>query len=153
MRSAIIDALQALIASGVDGSNYSNLYGNVSSKNLHFDQIPDFPYCTLTPGTSIISLESSGIKWKYLDVYIRLYVKSEGDAQAKLELLIADIENIIDSNLQLEYTITKASGDTLTGYTTDSTVRSITTDEGILAPIAFGEITVQIRYQNIQRRL
>jgi len=84
MRGSIVDSLAALIKAGVDGSDYANLYGNVSTKNLHFDQIPDFPYCTVSPGPSTITLESSGIKWKYLDVYIRLYVRSEEDAQGKL---------------------------------------------------------------------
>jgi hypothetical protein len=147
MRGAICKSLADKIRDGVNGTNYANLYGNVSTQNLHFDQINDFPYCTVTPGSSTREYLPSNFTWAYLDVRIRLYIKDAEDAQGKLELLIADIENLIDSNLTLEYTITKASGDTETRYTTNSTVASVTTDEGILAPLGFAEISIQIQYQ------
>lgn len=147
MRGAITKALAKVISDGVDGSNYANLYTNVSTKNLHFDDIPDFPYCTVTPGPSTREYQPSNFVWAYLDVRIRLYIRDEEDPQGKLELLIADIENLIDSNLVLEYTITKANGSPEIGYTTNSTISSITTDEGILSPLGFAEISVQIQYQ------
>ena len=145
MRAAICKAMADLIKSGVDGSEYSNLFTNVSTKNLHFDEIPDFPYCTVTPGMSTRKYMPGSFTWVYQDIRIRLYVKDD-DAEGKLELLIADIEKIIDSNLSIEYTITKASGDVETGYTTESRINSVTTDEGILKPLGFGEISVNIQY-------
>lgn len=151
MRGAICKALIHLIKTEVNGTNYSNLFGNVSDKNLHFDQIQDFPYCTVTPSSSTREYLPSEQTWKYLDVRIRLYVKNEEDPQGELELLIADIENLIDSNLTLEYTVTKPSGDVEVGYTTDSTINSVITDEGILSPLGFAEISVQIKYASLRR--
>lgn len=147
MRGAICKSLAKLISDKVDGTEYANLFQNVSTRNLHFDQIQDFPFCTVTPGPSTREYMPASFVWAYLDVRVRLYVKDEEDAQGRLELLIADIEKLIDSNLTLEYTITKASGDTETGYTANSTINSVTTDEGILAPLGFAEISIQIQYQ------
>lgn len=149
MRAAICKSLVELIKQKVDGSGYSEgFYGNnVSDRNLSFDQIPDFPYCTVTPGVGTREYQPSSFVWAFLDVYIRLHVEDEEDAQGKLELLIADIENLIDSNLELEYTITKASGDSSEFRTTDARINSISTDEGVLSPLGFGEISLRIRYQ------
>lgn len=151
MRGAICKALIKLIKEGVNGTGYSNLYGNVSDKNLHFAQIKDFPFCTVTPSTSLREYLPSNQTWKYLDVRIRLYISNEIDPQGELELLIADIENLIDSNLSLEYTVTKPTGETEVGYTTDSTINSVYTDEGILSPLGFAEISVQIKYTSLRR--
>lgn len=147
MRGAITKALAKLISDNVDGSNYANLYKNVITKNLHFSEISDFPYCTVTPGPSTREYLPSNFVWAYLDVRIRLYIRDEEDPQGTLELLIADIENIIDSNLVMEYTITKVSGASELGYTTNSTITSVYTDEGIISPLGFAEISVQIQYQ------
>lgn len=152
MRGAICKALIDLIKTNVNGTEYSDLYGkNVSDRNLSFDQIQDFPYCTVTPGTSTREYLPSEQTWKYLDVRIRLYVRNEEDPQGELELLIADIENLIDSNLVLEYTVTKPSGDEEVGYTTDLRISSVITDEGILNPLGFAEISVQVMYASLRR--
>lgn len=152
MRAAICEAVRKLISEGVDGSGRINLYGNVHTKNLHFDEISSFPCCTVTPGVGTREYLPSGQTWKYLDVRIRLYVKNEEDPETELEQLIGDIENLIDANLSLEYTVTNSSGQVIeTDQTTDSRINSVITDEGILSPLAFAEISLQIQYMSLRR--
>jgi hypothetical protein len=69
-----------------------------------------------------------------------MYCKGE-DAQIELEQLLEDIETVITNNRTIVYDIDK-------NYeTTEILVVSITTDEGLLAPYAIGEINLQVRYQ------
>jgi hypothetical protein len=76
-----------------------------------------------------------------LRICVKVYCKSEDYAQEQLELLLGDIETCVDNNRRLVY-------DTTNGYeTTEILIDSITTDEGLLAPYAVGEIYLQVRYQ------
>lgn len=153
MRSGIVDSIVELIKTKVDGSGFSNLYSNVVNKNLSFEEISDFPFCTVTPGVGTRQYLPSNQIWAYLDVYIRLFVNDHDDAQGSLESLIMDIENIIDDNQTLGYTSINNSGQVFEGVTTDSEILSVNTDEGVLHPMAFGEILVRIRYdKHILRR-
>jgi hypothetical protein len=69
-----------------------------------------------------------------------VYCKGE-DSQQELETLLEDLEKCIDANRVLVYDNTK-------NYeTTEILIQSITTDEGLLAPYAVGEINLQVRYQ------
>ena len=69
-----------------------------------------------------------------------MYCRGE-ESQAELEQLLEDIESVIDANRVLVY-------DSTNNYeTTEILVVSITTDEGLLAPYAVGEINLQVRYQ------
>jgi hypothetical protein len=78
--------------------------------------------------------------WGFLGVAVKVYCRGE-EAQDELEKLLEDIERCVDSNRNLVY-------DTNTGYdTTEILIQSITTDEGLLAPYAVGEINLQVRYQ------
>jgi hypothetical protein len=73
-----------------------------------------------------------------LGVSLKLYCKGE-DAQQLLEDLLEDVERVIDQNRVLQY-------DDLGYETTEILINSITTDEGLLAPYAVGEINLQVRY-------
>jgi hypothetical protein len=69
-----------------------------------------------------------------------MYCKGE-NAQIELEQLLEDIETVINNNRVLVYDVDK-------NYeTTEILVASITTDEGLLAPYAIGEMNLQVRYQ------
>jgi hypothetical protein len=69
-----------------------------------------------------------------------LYCKGE-DSSQELEQLLEDVEGCIDSNRVLTY-------DNINNLeTTEILVTSITTDEGLLAPYAVGEINLQVRYE------
>jgi hypothetical protein len=82
----------------------------------------------------------SEFTWGLLTLSLKLYCKSDS-SQEQLEQLLDDVERCIDANRTLVY-------DTETGAeTTEILVTSITTDEGLLAPYAIGEISLQVRYE------
>ncbi len=70
---------------------------------------------------------------------MKIYTKGEF-AQDQLEDLLEDVEHVITSNRVLVY-------DDINNYeTTEILVTSITTDEGLLAPYAVGEINLRVQY-------
>jgi UDP-N-acetyl-D-mannosaminuronate dehydrogenase len=72
-------------------------------------------------------------------ICVKVYCNGE-DSQEQLENLLEDIERCVDANRVLVY-------DSTTNYeTTEILIQSITTDEGLLAPYAVGEINLQVRY-------
>ena len=82
----------------------------------------------------------SAFAWGMLGVCVKVYCRGE-DAQLQLEQLLEDLEVCVDANRVLVYDVAK-------GYeTTEILIQSITTDEGLLAPYAVGEINLQVRYQ------
>jgi hypothetical protein len=81
----------------------------------------------------------SDFTWGYLGLCVKLYCKGD-DSQDQLETLLEDVEHCIDSNRVLVY-------DESGNETTEILITSITTDEGLLAPYAVGEINLQVRYQ------
>ena len=93
------------------------------------------------PGTETRDYHPSHFAWGMLNICIKVYCKSEDTAQEQLETLLQDIETCIDLNRRIVY-------DETNGYeTTEILIDSITTDEGLLAPYAVGEINLQVRYQ------
>jgi hypothetical protein len=82
----------------------------------------------------------SNFTWGYLNISVKVYVRSESEAQQQLENLLDDLENVIDANRVLVYDTTNNLS------TTEILIQSITTDEGLLAPYGVGEINLQVRY-------
>ena len=119
----------------------TNLFGNSFAKLKFWDEIQDFPSVYLSPGTETRDYLPSDFTWGLLRVCVKVYCKSEEDAQEQLEQLLSDLETCIDANRRLVY-------DTDNNYeTAEILIDSITTDEGLLAPYAVGEINLQVRYQ------
>ena len=119
----------------------TNLSGNSFAKLKFWDEIQDFPSVYLSPGAETREYHPSDFAWGMLRICVKVYCKSEDYAQEQLELLLGDIETCVDKNRRLVY-------DTTNGYeTTEILIDSITTDEGLLAPYAVGEIYLQVRYQ------
>jgi hypothetical protein len=81
----------------------------------------------------------SDFTWGFLGISMKLYCHGEF-AQEELEQLLQDVEDVIDANRVLVY------DDTNNYETTEILLTSITTDEGLLAPYAIGEINLQVRY-------
>jgi hypothetical protein len=73
---------------------------------------------------------------------IRVYVSDEEDPQEELALILEDVERVIDNNDVLTYDVSVSP----TLKTVSSTVLTVATDEGVLAPLGVGEISLQIRY-------
>lgn len=117
----------------------TNIYDASFAKLVFWDETQNFPSIYVTPGSETREYLPSDFTWGYLGVSLKIYCKGE-DSQTQLEELLEDIERVIDSNRVLVY-------DEVSGYeTTEILINSITTDEGLLAPYAVGEINLQVRY-------
>ena len=122
------------------GSYKTNLFDNSYPKLKFWDEVQDFPCVYLTAGTEVREYMPADFTWGFLNVSIKVYVRSESDAQQQLEDLLDDLEKVIHDNRVLVY-------DTNTNFsTTEILIQSITTDEGLLAPYGVGEINLQVRY-------
>ena len=128
----------------IDGSHpYKiNLFDNVTSKMLFLDEIEQYPKVCVVAGEESRQYLPDGFKWRFLILSIRAYVSNEEDAQEELALLLEDIEKIVDENDALVYDDTVDPS----MKTTSVTVQSLTTDEGVIAPLGIGELVVEVRY-------
>lgn len=122
------------------GSFKTNLFDNSYPKLKFWDEVQDFPCVYLTAGTEIRDYMPADFTWGFLNVSIKVYVRSENEAQEQLEDLLDDLEKVIHDNRVLVYDTTNNLS------TTEILIQSITTDEGLLAPYGVGEINVQVRY-------
>ena len=139
-RTSIVKALTEKLKM-IDGESpyQTNLSNNAYAKLKFWDEVEDFPSVFLTPGSEVREYLPGDFTWGFLGISIKVYCKGE-ESQEQLELLLEDIEHCVDSNRVLVY-------DSTTNYeTTEILVQSITTDEGLLAPYAVGEINLQVRY-------
>jgi len=117
-----------------------DLFSNAYPIVKFWDEVNDFPCVYASSGSETREYHPAGFAWADLGITLKLYCKGE-DAQDQLEQLLEDVENIIDNNRAIVY-------DTTNNYeTTEISVVSITTDEGLLAPYAIGEMNLQVRYQ------
>ena len=139
-RNSIVIALAEKLKI-IDGSTgyKTNLFNNSFAKLKFWDETSDFPSVFVVAGSEAREYLPSDFTWGYLGISLKLYCKGE-NSQQLLEDLLEDVENVIDNNRVLVY-------DTTNGYeTTEILITSITTDEGLLAPYAIGEINLQVRY-------
>ena len=120
----------------------SNVFNNVKGKMLFLDEIEEYPKVCVVAGDEVREYQTAGFKWRFLNLTIRAYVRNEEDAQEELATLFEDIEKIIDENDALVYDTSIVPN----GKTTSMTVESIGTDEGVIAPLGIGEMTVTVRY-------
>ena len=137
-RSGIVGAIVDLFKQ-IDGSSsyLSNTYDNVYPKLIFWDEIKDFPTISVVAGQESREYLPSDFKWGFLLINIRIYVEGD-DPKELLEDLFADMETMLDNNNSL----------TIDSNTecTDIRILSISDDEGLLAPLGVGEMTLQVRY-------
>jgi len=139
-RTSILKALTEKLKV-IDGSApyHINLFNNCYPKLKFWDEVNDFPAVYATPGSETREYLPGDFTWAYLGVSLKVYCRGE-NSQQDLEYLLEDIETVVHDNRQLTY-------DSEKNYeTTEILVVSITTDEGLLAPYAVGEINLQVRY-------
>jgi hypothetical protein len=140
-RTSIVKALVEKLKT-IDGNNpyRINLWNNAYAKLKFWDEVNEFPSVFVTPGSESREYHPGGFAWGHLGLCIKIYCKGD-ESQEELETLLEDIEHCVDSNRVLAYA-------DMPGYeTTEILIQSITTDEGLLAPYAVGEINLQVRYQ------
>lgn len=140
-RTSIVTALVNQFKTIAGNQPYqTNLFENAHAKLKFWDEIQEFPAVYVTPGSETREYLPADFTWGYLGVCVKVYVKSEDQAQEQLEALLEDLETCIDNNRVLVY-------DPDNGLeTTEILITSITTDEGLLAPYGVGEINLQVRY-------
>ena len=141
-RYSILKALSNKLKE-IDGSgNYiTNVWKNVEPKMVFWDEIEEYPAIRMSLGSETRVYQGGGYKDRYLSVTVRCYIKEERSQEA-LESLLEDIETVIEQNGRLDYQDSSEA----TQHTQDILIVSIDTDEGALAPIAVGEVLLQIRY-------
>ena len=142
-RKKLVDALVEKIK-GIDGNfpNNSNVFNNVHSGMIFLDEIQEYPKVCVVSGDETREYQPNEFKWRFLSLDIRVYVEDQEDPQEVLALLMEDIERVIDDNDVLIYDDTVSPNLT----TTSLTLQSLSTDEGVLAPLGIGEMTVLCRY-------
>lgn len=140
-RTSIVKALSEKFKE-IDGTGpyTTNLYNNSFPKLKFWDEVQDFPCVYMHPGTETRDYLPSNFTWGMLMVCVKVYVRSEDDAQEQLEALIEDLEHCIDKYRVLQYDVDSGL------ETTEILIQSITTDEGLLAPYGVGEINLEVRY-------
>ena len=140
-RTSILNALAEKLKL-IDGNSpyHINIFNNAFAKLKFWDEVNDFPSVYMSPGSEQREYLPGDFTWAYLGISLKVYCKGE-DAQEQLELLLEDIETVVHDNRTMTYDITSGYG------TTEILVVSITTDEGLLAPYAVGEMNLQVRYQ------
>lgn len=141
-RYSILKALTEKL-SEIDGTgdHKTNLWGRVAPKLVFWDEIDEYPSVFLGLGPESRVYQGGGYKDRYLTIAVRCYVNEE-DPQEALELLLEDIETVIEQNGRLAY----QDSNGVAQNTHDILVINIDTDEGALAPIGAGEMTLQVRY-------
>ena len=142
-RKKIVDALVEKLK-GINGNHpfNSNVFNNVAGHMVFLDQIQEYPKVCVVAGDETREYQPNEFKWRFLTVDIRVYVEDQEDPQEVLSRLMEDIERVIDDNDVLTYDDTVSPNLT----TTSLTLQSLTTDEGALAPLGIGQMTVLCRY-------
>lgn len=140
-RTSIVKALTEKLKTINGTAPYkTDLQEAAFSKLVFWDETSNFPSVYVSPGSEVREYHPSDFKWGYLNLCVKAYCKGD-ESQEQLEGLLEDIELCVDSNRVLIY-------DEVLGHeTTEILITSITTDEGLLAPYAIGEINLQVRYE------
>ena len=140
-RTSILKAIVEKLKLIDGGTPYNtNIFSNAYPILRFWDEVNDFPCVYGSSGSETREYLPGNFTWVYLGITLKMYCKGE-NAQIELEQLLEDIETVINNNRTLVYDVDK-------NYeTTEILVASITTDEGLLAPYAIGEMNLQVRYQ------
>ena len=142
-RKKIVDTIVSKIKL-IDGQspNNSNVFQNVHGGMIFLDDIQEFPKVCVVAGDETRQYQPGEFKWRFLSLDVRVYVEDQDDPQEVLAQLMEDIERVIDNNDVLIY------DDTVSPHltTTSLTLQSLSTDEGVLSPLAIGEMTIECRY-------
>ena len=142
-RKKVVDSLVGKIKL-INGQHpyTSNVFSNVTGRLKFLDEIEQYPQVCIVAGDEFREYQPGDFKWRLLDLTIRAYIRDNNDAQETLALLMEDIERIIDDNDNLVYDDSVDPNQSATSLT----IGSISTDEGVIAPLGIGEMTVRVRY-------
>ena len=138
-RSSIVNALCDKLKLINGTAPYtSNLFNNVENRTKFWDQVSDFPFVCVSANNEARDYLPGGFVWGFLVIRIRIYVNEE-DTVAALEPILNDIETVLDDSIELEYSPGKRLA--------NLKLIDIVTDDGMLAPIGVGEISLLAQYE------
>ena len=142
-RKKIAEALATKMKE-IDGNHpyNSNIFNNADSHLVFLDEIQQYPKVCVVAGDEVRQYQPGGFKWRFITITIRVYVEDANDPQENLALLLEDIERIIDDSDSLVYDGSVSPS----LQTTSITIQSISTDEGVIAPLGIGEMVLEVRY-------
>ena len=142
-RKKIVDALVEKLK-GINGIHpyNSNVFNNAHGHMIFLDQIQEYPKVCVVAGDEARQYQPGEFKWRFLNLEVRVYISNQEDSQEALAILMEDIERVIDDNDVLTYDSTVSPN----LKTTSLTLLSLSTDEGVLAPLGIGEMVIECRY-------
>lgn len=133
-RSKIVKAITSLIK-----TNVPEFFDNVIPKLKFWDEVKDFPHCSVSSTGEQREYLPSSFEWGYVTVSVRVYVNEDITAADTLDALLGKIEDLIRDNIVLSYDTGKE--------TTDIRVLSVDTDGGLLEPLGVGELLLIVQYE------
>lgn len=125
---------------------FTDIFNNVFTKSFLAGDVPICPLVSVTPGPETYKYEPSGVRWTLQVMYIRGYIKSELEQEQQLLLLMGDLKKVLDAPEKIKYIISNPDGSQEDRFVTISNLNELTTDEGILRPLAIGELSISVQY-------
>jgi hypothetical protein len=141
-RRAIVEAL-ALQLEQINGTPpYRSSIAKVERRLKFWDEVNEFPTIHIGAGSETRQYDGGGFRFRFLRLTIRCYVSDDSDVILALEELLEDVETVLEDKDPLTYYDSTGASQS----TVQTTIGTVTTDEGVLEPLGVGEITVEIRY-------
>lgn len=141
-RRAIVEAL-ALELEQINGSApFRTSVASVERRLKFWDEVNEFPTIHIGAGSETREYEGGGFRFRFLRITVRCYVSDDNDVIEALEELLEDVETVLEDKDPLTYYDSTGTSQS----TVQTTIGTVTTDEGVLEPLGVGEITIEIRY-------
>ncbi|MDA9577894.1 hypothetical protein N9S10_02470 [Gammaproteobacteria bacterium] len=141
-RRAIVEAL-ALQLEQINGTPpYRSSIAKVERRLKFWDEVNEFPTIHIGAGSETREYDGGGFRFRFLRLTIRCYASDDSDVILALEELLEDVETVLEDKDPLTYYDSTGASQS----TVQTTIGTVTTDEGVLEPLGVGEITVEIRY-------
>ena len=141
-RRAIVEAL-ATELERIDGqAPFRTSVASVERRLKFWDEVNEFPTIHIGAGTETREYEGGGFRFRFLRITVRCYVSDDNDVIEALEELLEDVETVLEDKDPLTYYDSTGTSQS----TVQTTIGTVTTDEGVLEPLGVGEITLEIRY-------
>ena len=141
-RRAIVEAL-ALELEQINGQPpFRTSVSDVERRLKFWDEVTEFPTIHVGAGAETREYDGGGFRFRFLRITVRVYVSDDNDVIEALEELLEDVETVLEDKDPLTYYDSTGASQS----TVQTTIGTVTTDEGVLEPLGVGEITVEIRY-------
>ena len=141
-RRAIVEAL-AVELEQINGMQpFRTAVSTVERRLKFWDEVVEFPAIHIGAGTETREYDGGGFRFRFLRITIRCYVSDDNDVIEALEELLEDVETVLEDKDPLTYYDSTGASQS----TVQTTIGTVTTDEGVLEPLGVGEIAIEIRY-------